>query len=266
MSKKIGFIGCGNMAKAMIGGIIESKIVSPENIIASDGYMPSLEASKEKYGIRISKDNKEVAAESDIVFLAVKPNMYEDVISEIKDSVCENTIIVTIAPGKTLAHIEKCFDKKVKVLRTMPNTPALVGAGVTAICPNAEINNEEFESLKAIIGTFSLVEKIEEKLFDAVVSVSGSSPAYVFMFIEAMADAAVIQGMPRDKAYRFASQAVMGSAKMVLETGKHPGELKDMVCSPGGTTIEAVAVLEEKGFRTAVIEAMRVCGEKCFKM
>ena len=110
------------------------------------------------------------------------------------------------------------------------------------------------------------MEQVDEKLFDAVVSVSGSSPAYVFMFIEAMADAAVIQGMPRDKAYRFAAQAVMGSAKMLLETGKHPGELKDMVCSPGGTTIEAVAVLEEKGFRTAVIEAMRACGEKSSKM
>lgn len=266
MNRKIGFIGCGNMAKAMIGGIIESKIVSPENIIASDGYMPSLESSKDKYGIRISQDNKEVAAESDIVFLAVKPNMYEAVISEIKDAVSENTIIVTIAPGKTLANIGKCFGKKVKVLRTMPNTPALVGAGVTAICPNEEINKEEFEILKQIIGTFSMVEQIDEKLFDAVVSVSGSSPAYVFMFIEAMADAAVIQGMPRNQAYRFASQAVMGSAKMVLETGKHPGELKDMVCSPGGTTIEAVAMLEEKGFRSAVIEAMRVCGAKSANM
>lgn len=148
----------------------------------------------------------------------------------------------------------------------MPNTPALVGAGVTAICPNKSITKDELEMLKAIIGTFSLVEEIEEKLFDAVVSVSGSSPAYVFMFIEAMADAAVMQGMPRDKAYRFAAQSVMGSAKMVLETQKHPGELKDMVCSPGGTTIEAVAVLEEKGFRTSVIEAMRACGEKSSKM
>ena len=266
MNRKIGFIGCGNMAKAMIGGIIESKLVSPQDVIASDGYMPSLEGTSEKYGIKITQDNKEVASSSDVVFLAVKPNMYEAVIDEIKDSVDEKTMIVTIAPGKTLANIEKCFGKKVKVLRTMPNTPALVGAGVTAVCPNSEINKEEFEALREIIGTFSLVEQVDEKLFDAVVSVSGSSPAYVFMFIEAMADAAVIQGMPRDKAYRFAAQAVMGSAKMLLETGKHPGELKDMVCSPGGTTIEAVAVLEEKGFRTAVIEAMRACGEKTSKM
>lgn len=266
MEKRIGFIGCGNMAKAMIGGIIASELVEAKNIIASDSYLKGLEDSREKYGINITQDNKEVVSNSDVVFLAIKPNMYEAVIKEISEVTKENTIIVTIAPGKTLAKIGEAFGKDVKVLRTMPNTPALVGAGVTAICPNESIIKEELEMLKSIIGTFSLVEEIEEKLFDAVVSVSGSSPAYVFMFIEAMADAAVMQGMPRDKAYRFAAQSVMGSAKMVLETQKHPGELKDMVCSPGGTTIEAVAVLEEKGLRTAIIEAMKACGEKSSKM
>lgn len=266
MKKKIGFIGCGNMAKAMIGGIIESNLIEAKDIIASDGYMPSLEEAKAKYSINISQDNKEVVLSSDIVFLAVKPNMYEKVIAEIRTEVDDTTIIVTIAPGKTIKLIGEYFGKEVKVLRTMPNTPALVGAGVTAICPNQNITGEELSILKEIIATFSLVEEIEEKLFDAVVSVSGSSPAYVFMFIEAMADAAVLQGMPRDKAYRFAAQAVMGSAKMLLETGKHPGELKDMVCSPGGTTIEAVSVLENKGFRSAVMEAMKACGDKSSKM
>lgn len=148
----------------------------------------------------------------------------------------------------------------------MPNTPAMVGEGVTAICPNKNITNEDMEVLESIIGTFGTVERVEEKLFDAVVAVSGSSPAYVFMFIEAMADAAVLQGMARDKAYRFAAQAVLGSAKMVLDTGKHPGALKDMVCSPGGTTIEGVAVLEEKGMRSAVIEAMNAVYDKSGKM
>lgn len=266
MNKTIGFIGCGNMAKAMIGGIICSKLVAPENIIASDGYLPSLENSKKEFGIAITQDNKEVASKSDVVFLAVKPNMYDGVIKEIAPVINENTIIVTIAPGKTLELIKNTFGKEVKILRTMPNTPALVCAGITAICPNNNITADELSILEQIIGTFSLVEKIEEKLFDAVVSVSGSSPAYVFMFIEAMADAAVIQGMARDKAYRFAAQAVLGSAKMLLDTGKHPGELKDMVCSPGGTTIEAVAVLEERGLRSAIIEAMRVCGEKSANM
>ena len=144
----------------------------------------------------------------------------------------------------------------------MPNTPAMVGAGMTAVTPNANVTEEELTYACHILGGFGLTEVIGEHLMDAAVSVSGSSPAYVFLFIEAMADAAVADGMPRAQAYQFAAQAVMGSAKMVLETGKHPGELKDMVCSPAGTTIEAVRVLEEKGLRSAVMEAMRACTRK----
>ena len=148
----------------------------------------------------------------------------------------------------------------------MPNTPAMVGAGITAACANALVTKEELEKVLTILRSFGEVEVVSEHLIDAVVSASGSSPAYVFMMIEAMADAAVADGMPRPQAYKFAAQAVMGSAKMILETGKHPGELKDMVCSPAGTTIEAVQVLEERGFRSAIIEAMRVCAEKSRNM
>ena len=148
----------------------------------------------------------------------------------------------------------------------MPNTPAMVGAGMTAACANALVTKEELEKVLTILRSFGEVEVVSEHLIDAVVSASGSSPAYVFMMIEAMADVAVADGMPRPQAYKFAAQAVMGSAKMVLETGKHPGELKDMVCSPAGTTIEAVQVLEERGFRSAIIEAMRVCAEKSRNM
>ena len=148
-----------------------------------------------------------------------------------------------------------------KIVRTMPNTPALVGEGMTAACVNEYVTEEEKAYALKILGSFGKAEVVAEGLIDAVVAVSGSAPAYVFMFIEAMADAAVAEGMPRPQAYQFAAQAVYGSAKMVLETGKHPGELKDMVCSPAGTTIEAVAVLEERGLRSSVIEAMRVCAE-----
>lgn len=137
---------------------------------------------------------------------------------------------------------------------------------MTAACANTLVTKEELEKVLAILRSFGEVEVVSEHLIDAVVSASGSSPAYVFMMIEAMADAAVADGMPRPQAYKFAAQAVMGSAKMVLETGKHPGELKDMVCSPAGTTIEAVQVLEERGFRSAIIEAMRVCAEKSRNM
>ena len=265
MNKKIGFIGCGNMAKAMITSIIKAELVGSESVFASDGYQPSLDDAKTCLGINTTMDNKEVVKSSDVIFLAVKPNIYDAVMQEIAPLV-DGKLIVSIAPGKTLAYLENGLGKNTKILRTMPNTPAMVGEGVTAICPNNNVTKEDQEVLETIIGTFGTVERIDEKLFDAVVAVSGSSPAYVFMFIEAMADAAVLQGMARDKAYRFAAQAVLGSAKMVLDTNKHPGALKDMVCSPGGTTIEGVAVLEEKGMRSAVIQAMNAVYYKSGKL
>ena len=259
---KIGFIGAGNMAKAMMGGILDHGIFTKEQVIASDASEATLLAVKEELGINVTTDNKEVAEKAEVVVLAIKPQYYETVIKEIKDIVDENKIIITIAPGQTLERLGQTFEKSIKIIRTMPNTPALVGEGITAVCYNAQVTDEELEYVCGILRGFGKVEVISENLMDVVVSVSGSSPAYVFMFIEAMADAAVADGMPRKQAYEFAAQAVLGSAKMVLETGKHPGELKDMVCSPGGTTIEAVRVLEEKGFRSSVIEAMKACTRK----
>ena len=163
--------------------------------------------------------------------------------------------------GVRYEELEEQFGKKVKIIRTMPNTPALVGEGMTAACPNDAVTEEEKNYALELLSSFGKVEIVPEHLIDAVVAVSGSSPAYIFMFIEAMADGAVAEGMPRPQAYQFAAQAVLGSAKMVLETGKHPGELKDMVCSPAGTTIEAVRVLEKFGLRSAVIEAEKVCAD-----
>jgi len=259
---KLGFIGCGNMASAMIGGIIKKKIVSPNEIIASDIHVPSLTKAQETFGIQTADSNIEIVKKADILFLAVKPQFYETVICEIKDKVRSEQIIITIAPGKTLGWLSETFDKDVKIVRTMPNTPALVGEGITGACQNSLVTKEELDVVCNLLSGFGIVEVLPEHLMDVVVSVSSSSPAYVFLFIEAMADAAVADGMPRSQAYKFASQAVLGSAKMILETGRHPGELKDMVCSPGGTTIEAVRVLEKKGFRSSVIEAMKACTKK----
>lgn len=262
---KLGFIGTGNMAGAIMGGIIKNGVLEPEEIIGSD----ILEAGREKvhslYGICVTDDNRE-AAKAEIVVLSVKPQYYEQTIAQIRDEITDEQVIVTLAPGKTLEWLQGQFGKDVKIVRTMPNTPAMVGTGMTAACANALVTKEELEKVLTILRSFGEVEVVSEHLIDAVVSASGSSPAYVFMMIEAMADAAVADGMPRPQAYKFAAQAVMGSAKMVLETGKHPGELKDMVCSPAGTTIEAVQVLEERGFRSAIIEAMRVCAEKSRNM
>ena len=258
---KFGFIGTGNMATAMMGGIIENHIASPEEIIGADPFAPGRERVKEKYGIRVTADNNEVVKNAEVVILSVKPQFYADVIAGIRDDVTDSHLIITIAPGKTLSWLAEQFQKPVKIVRTMPNTPAMVGEGMTGACKNAYVTDEDMEKALSILNGFGKAELIPEHMMDAVVAVSGSSPAYVFVMIEAMADAAVSGGIPRSQAYKFAAQAVLGSAKMVLETGKHPGELKDMVCSPAGTTIEAVRVLEEKGFRSAIFEAMKKCEE-----
>lgn len=258
---KLGFIGTGNMASAIMGGIIGEKMISAEEIIGADLLASGREKVKEQFGIQVTEKNQEVVEKAEVIILSVKPQFYEDVINQIKDCVKKEQIIITIAPGKTLAWLAEEFGKEVKIVRTMPNTPALVGEGMTAMCPNEHMEKEETEYVKRLLESFGRVEVVPERLMDVVVSVSGSSPAYVFMMIEAMADAAVSGGMPRAQAYQFAAQAVYGSAKMVLETGKHPGELKDMVCSPAGTTIEAVRTLEEMGFRSSIIEAMKVCEE-----
>lgn len=263
---KLGFIGCGNMASAMIGGIIKNQICSPKEITVHDLSAAAMERAKTACGVMTAESNQKVMEESDLVVLAVKPQFYQEVIQEIAPVVKEGQIIVTIAPGKTLAWLAETFGKTLPIVRTMPNTPAMVGEGITAVCPNEQVTPDMLSTVLKVLGGFGKTEVIPERLMDAVVAVSGSSPAYIFVLIEAMADAAVAEGMPRNQAYTFAAQAVLGSAKMVLETGKHPGELKDMVCSPAGTTIEAVQKLEETGFRSSVMQAMRVCAQKSRSM
>ncbi len=258
---RLGFIGCGNMATAIIKGIIGNGKIAPSDIIASDASEAALKKASE-LKIETTLSNVEVVEKADILVFAVKPQFIGNVIEEIKDTVCAEQMIISIVAGKTIAWYEEKFGKAIKLVRTMPNTPALVGAGMTAACKNANVTEEELTTAVELLRCFGKVEVVGENLMDVVVSVSGSSPAYVFMFIEAMADAAVADGMPRAQAYEFAAQSVMGSAKLMLETNLHPGILKDMVCSPGGTTIEAVRVLEDKGFRSAVIEAMKACAQK----
>lgn len=263
MNKTIGFIGLGNMASAMIGGMLQKNMLDPGNVIGYDVAGVAREKIKSNLNIDIASCNTEVASKADILFLAVKPIFLEEVIAEIVTSVRPETVVVSIVAGKSIEFIEKAFDRAdCRIVRCMPNTPALVLEGCTGVCNNANVTEEELEEVLALLRAFGKASVVPERLMDAVVGVSGSSPAYVFIFIEAMADAAVAAGMPRKQAYEFAAQAVLGSAKMVLETGMHPGELKDMVCSPGGTTIDAVKVLEEKGLRAAVMSAMEVCIEK----
>lgn len=260
--KNIGFIGGGNMASAIIGGILAAGLADTDHIFASSKTDATAQHLADSFGIHTGTGNAATAAQADILFLAVKPNMFASVIPQIRDSVKPDAIIVSIAAGQSIAAIEELFGKEIHLIRSMPNTPALVGESMSALCTNTNVTEEELTEVKALFDSFGRSEVISENLMDAVTGVSGSSPAYVYMFIEAMADAAVADGMPRKQAYKFAAQSVLGSAKMVLETGKHPGELKDAVCSPGGTTIEAVAVLEKAGLRNAVIEGQRACTAK----
>lgn len=264
---ELGFIGCGNMANAIMSGIIKDGLIPASEIIGADPTAFGRERTLKENGITVTDSNIEVVKEAETLFFTIKPQYFHQMISGIRDYVREDQLIISIAAGRTLDYIQSEFGgKKVKVVRLMPNTPAMVGEGMTAACANDAVTREELDYAVRICSGFGKAEIVPESLFDVVTAVSGSSPAYVFMFIEAMADAAVQGGMPRAQAYTFAAQAVLGSAKMVLDTGKHPGELKDMVCSPAGTTIEAVRVLEEKGFRSAVFECVKACTEKSAEM
>jgi len=263
---KLGVIGLGNMATAMIGGIVKAGIIPASDITGSDASVEQADKAAKALSINTCNDNATVVRSSDYVIMAVKPQIYEKVLPEIKASMNSDQVIISIAPGKTLAYLGERLAPGARIVRLMPNTPALVGEGCTGVCRNENVTDEEFDFVMKMLESFGKAYEVKESQMDAVVAVSGSSPAYVFMLIDAMADGAVAEGLDRASAIQMAAQAVLGSAKMVLETGKHPGQLKDMVCSPAGTTIDAVAVLEGAGFRGAVIDAMGACAEKSRKI
>ena len=263
---KIGVIGLGNMADAVIGGMLRQEIVNREDIIGSAATRQTVERMAQRYGVRATTDNKAVAEAAEVLILAVKPQFLETVITEIRESIAEKTLLITIAAGKTIDWYESAFGRAIRLVRCMPNTPALVGAGFTAVCVNENVTKEEQACALRLMGSLGETCVIPESRMDAFAAVAGCSPAYVFMFIEAMADAGVAAGMPRAQACEAAARAVMGSAKLLLETGRHPGGLKDMVCSPGGTTIQGVKALEEHGMRGAVMDAIAACVEKAKKL
>ncbi len=259
---KFGFIGMGNMGFAILKGLLSE--YAPEQLVFYEPDSEKAEDISARTGVTAVTDNKSCAVQSEYVVLAVKPQNYNKVIQEIRDEITDRHIIISIAPGITIDDLMGRFGKTCRIVRAMPNTPALVGEGMTGICFEQErFSDEETDTIRAFFCSFGKVEVVDEKLMNAVVCASGSSPAYVYMFIEAMADSVVKYGLPRAAAYEMVAQTVLGSAKMILETGEHPGKLKDQVCSPGGTTIAAVAALEEHGFRNALIKAGDACYEKC---
>lgn len=262
---KIGFIGAGNMGGAILKGALKSSFLAAEDVTIYDVNAQLCETWKENYQVHVSSDSRELVQASDCIVLAVKPVFLADVVADIRD-LLDGKKVISIAAGWSVEMLKDACGTNIQLLRVMPNTPALVGAGFTALCEETTFDSDMLEWAKQLFSTLGVVQIVPERLIDAVIAVTGSSPAYVFMFIDAMADAAVKLGMPRAMAIEAAAQAVMGSAKMVLDTHEHPAVLKDQVCSPGGTTIEAVQALEEGGMRAAVMKAMCVCAEKNQKM
>jgi pyrroline-5-carboxylate reductase len=252
---KVGFIGTGSMG----GALLQAMARGGYDLVASNRGREKLEKVCAETGAKALENNLAVVENADVVFLAVKPVFMADVVREIAPAVGKDKLVVTMAAGLELSFYEELLGADKKILRIMPNTPAQVGAGVTAYCANGNVTEEEKQTVVRLLETAGTTAELPERLMGAVTALTGSSPAYVYLFIEAMADGGVMAGIPRQQAQQLAAQAVLGAAKMVLETGKHPGELKDAVCSPAGTTIQAVAELEKRGLRSAVIEAMRVC-------
>lgn len=262
MNMDVGFIGTGCMGTAMIRSIVKSGTIPADRIHVFDVDKEKTSQLRKELGINVLNSASDIVEKSGIIILAVKPNVLKPVLESCKSVFDSKKILVSFAVGIPIKFYKEIIGDDKKVIRTMPNTPMQVGEGMTLISYGNEITEAEGEIIKELFACTGKAEVLDEKLMSEVTALTGSSPAYVYMFIEAMADAAVQSGIPRTLAYKLAAQAVLGSAKMVLETGKHPGELKDQVCSPGGTTIEAVCALEKNGFRFAVIDAMKECTKK----
>jgi pyrroline-5-carboxylate reductase len=256
---RIGFIGAGNMASAIIKGAVEKKVVAPNHVIVYDIDSDKVSALQASHGVHGVDSISALCDMCDMLLMAVKPNVLPDVLKNLCDI---DLPLISIAAGWSASHIKELHGKDKRVLRVMPNTPLMVGEGMSVFETPSSLNEHEIAFAKKLFSALGKVSYVQAKQMDAVTAVSGSGPAYVFMFIEALADGGVLCGLPRAEALTLAAQTVLGSAKMLLDTGTHPGALKDAVCSPGGTTIEAVKALEQHGIRAAVIDAVEVCAKK----
>ena len=257
-----GFIGTGNMGSAMMRGCIAAGMAG--QVACFDKDVVKGQAVSVETGVPFLESVSECVSLSKFVILAVKPQVYPAVLEQIRPQMNEERILISLAPSYTIADIKACLGERIRIIRVMPNTPARVGEGMTGICfSEDEFTGEEKQLAKEFFESFGRCETVPENLMGAVTAASGSSPAFIYMMIEALADGVVACGMPRAQAYTFVAQSVLGSAKMVLETGQHPGVLKDEVCSPGGTTIAGVAALEAGGFRSSLIDAVLAVEAKC---
>ncbi len=255
--KKLGFIGAGTMAKAIIKGIVSSEVVPKENIKASEVSPELAQKASEQTGVQVVTDNKEVAVFSDIIILCVKPYSVETVLSELKDAVTKDKLVVSIAAGVSTGSMEKALNPEIPVIRVMPNTPALIREGMSAVCKGEHASQRDIKTVMEIFKAVGRCIEVEEKLINAVTGISGSGPAFMYLVIDALSDGGVKMGLKKETAIELAAQTAIGAAKMVLETGKHPAVLKDEVTTPGGCTIAGLSVMENEHVRSALIKTVQ---------
>ena len=261
-NKRIAIIGVGNMGEALVGGIVKTGLLDPARIAAFDAERERLKAISERWKIAAANDSAEAVRDSDVILLAVKPQTIPAVLDELRSVVAPRQMLLSIAAGVRTSLIEERLNVPCPVVRAMPNTPALVGRGIAAICPGKFAEQEHLTIARTLLGTVGDVVVVAENQMDAVTGLSGSGPAYVYTLIEALSDGGVKMGLPRSIALKLAAQTVLGAAKMVLETGEHPAVLRDRVTSPGGTTITGMQVLESRGFRNAAISAVEAATKR----
>ncbi len=257
---KIGFVGGGKLTEAMVAGLLDAGVAQAEDVAASDIDPERRKLLESRFSIRTHADNSEVVDISEITILALKPNALLPAASDLEPDLSK--LIITVAAGMNLSKVQKALPDGTHLVRVMPNISCAVRSSCTAICGGDHASEEDMKKAEEIFGAVGMTFRVDEKHMDVVTALSGSGPAYAFIFIEALSDGAVLHGLPREQAIPMAAQTVLGAARMVLDSGLHPAQLKDRVCSPGGTTIEAVRTLEESGFRSAAIEAVSAAHDK----
>lgn len=262
MDKRIGFIGSGNMSSTIISGLVRNFEGINKSIYLSNRSREKAQKLCSDLDLNFVENNIDLVKACDVIFLGIKPFIYDRVLSEISSYVTEDKLIVSLAAGVSMEDVEGYFNNPTKIIRIMPNVAVNVGEGMIALSSNDNVVSEETNFIINLLSSIALVDKIDESLMDAVTTISGCGPAFIAMFVEALADGSVLYGMPRDKAYIYAAQTLIGTGKMMIEKNIHPGQIKDMVSSPKGVTIEGVYALEKRGFRNILMETIEACNKK----
>lgn len=266
MKKTVAFLGAGNMGYPILKGAVRA--FGKDQVIFRCAHKENNERISTETGVEFAASTEELVKKAQMIVLAVKPQYYSEILPQIKSACKKDQIIISLAPGISISYLQDYFDGSCCIVRAMPNTPALVSEGLTTLCFSQEhpVSDEVRELVTMLFSAVGKISVLPERLMDAAMIAGGCSPAFMYLFIEALADGAVKYGIPRRDAYQMAAQSMIGAGKMVLETAQHPGVLKDAVCSPGGTTIAGVSALEAYGFRNAVIKACDACYEKATQM